>query len=92
MLPPTDIPRPTCGVVIQKEGEQEKICPAFASDQVTLVDPDDQTRVTALLLVCPKHSKDLDEGKSLIFLADDGEHIGVQFSINKEERTDDADE
>jgi len=61
------------------------ICTEFAADQVTLVDPDDQTRVSAILLVCPKHSKELDEGKSLIFLSDNQvDHIAVQFQIKEE--------
>jgi hypothetical protein len=75
--------RPTCGVVIEKSKgqDQEKICSEFAADQVTLVDPDDQTRVTAILLVCQKHSKELNDGKSLIFLSDNGvDHIGVRFA------------
>jgi len=81
-----EIPRLTCGVVVEKSELEEIICSEFAMDQVTLVDPDEQTRVSEILFVCSKHSKLLDEGNSLIFLSNNGvDHIAVQFSINKEE-------
>ena len=80
---------PTCGVVIHQEQLKETICPEAAVDQVTLADPDDHTRVSAILLVCPKHSKALDEGHELMFLADNGvDHIAVQFSIDNKEDSD----
>ena len=93
MILPQD-PQPTCGVVIEKNGDNEKKCPNVAADQVTIVDPETRSRVSAILLVCEKHSKDLDDGKMLIFMAEDqngqptGERISVQYS--KEEINDDA--
>jgi hypothetical protein len=72
---------PTCGVVVEKDPEtqEEKVCGEPATQMVSMVDPETKTKVTAVLLVCDRHDHDLESGKSLIFLADDGEHLGVQY-------------
>lgn len=78
--------RPTCGVVIEKNDQGETICPEPATQQITMVDPDDKITVTAILLVCERHDHELEAGESLIFVADNGvDHIGVQYDIKKEE-------
>ena len=84
---------PTCNIVVQKEGEEEKVCGEPASQMVTLVNPDEQSQVLALVLVCDIHDKALDEGKSLIAVSENGkERIGVQYVIdNGKEIKDDAD-
>ncbi len=93
MLP--EQPKPTCGVVIEKQGDLEVICPELAVDMTSIVDPDNQARVTAVLLTCEKHSKDLEEGKSLIFVAEDKEgkpteRIAVNFVVEHKEESNDA--
>lgn len=73
---------PTCGVIVEKDPEtqEERVCGAPASQLVTMVDPETKTKVTAILLVCDRHDKELEEGNSLIFLSDDGsDHIAVQY-------------
>jgi len=62
---------PTCGVIVEKKGEDERVCGLPASQLVTMVDPETRTKVTALLLVCEKHDAELEKGKELIFLSDD---------------------
>jgi len=75
---------PTCNIVIQKQGEEEKICNQPASQMVSLVDPDDQSHVIAVVLLCDKHDKDLESGASLIAVSDDGkERIAVQYKNPK---------
>jgi hypothetical protein len=73
---------PTCGVIVEKDPDtqEEKVCGAPATQLVSMVDPETKTKVTAILLVCDRHDKELEEGKSLIFLSDDGtDHIAVQY-------------
>lgn len=77
-VPPAN---PTCGVIVSKEGEVEKVCGEKATQVVSLVDPETQTQVTAMLLVCDRHDHDLEGGKELIFLSDDGkDHILVRYN------------
>ncbi len=71
---------PTCNIVVQKIGRNEKVCGKVATQMVNLVDPDDYVKILAVVLVCDKHDKDLDSGKSLIAVADNGERIGLQRS------------
>jgi hypothetical protein len=83
VLPNLNIPsNPTCGVVVEKDPEtqEEKVCGEPATQMVSMVDPETKTKVTAILLVCDRHDHELEEGKSLIFLSDDGtDHIAVQY-------------
>lgn len=71
---------PTCNIVVEKQGDVEKTCGQVATQMVNLADPDDRTRILAVVLVCDKHDKDLEAGKSLIAVAENGERIGVQYS------------
>ena len=75
---------PTCGVIIEKNEEEEKVCTEPATQMVTLLDPDDQTSIMAVVLVCDAHDKALEEGKSLIFEGDDGSRLGVQYKSKEE--------
>lgn len=71
---------PTCGVVIEKNEEGEKVCGQPATQLVSMVDPETKTKVSAILLVCEKHDHDLEAGKELIFLSDDKtDHIIVKY-------------
>ena len=70
---------PTCGVVVSKNDEGEVICGQPGSHAVFMVDPETKSQVTAILVVCDKHDQDMDAGKELIFISDDGkDHILVQ--------------
>lgn len=86
---PSELIVPTCGVVISKQGDAEIICSEFAVDMTTIVDPDDHTKVTAILLTCAKHSQDLEDGKPLVFVSEDAEgnptdeRLAVQFTSNE---------
>ena len=85
----SDQSKPTCGVII-KRGFKDDVCTVPAVDLVTLVDPEDRTTIKATLLVCEKHSKDLDNGKKLIFIAEgkDGkpaERISIQFGSKQKQ-------
>jgi hypothetical protein len=76
-------PTPTCGAVV-KRVFKENVCAEPAVDMMTLLDVDDRTIVKGILLTCEKHSKDLEKGKKLIFVAEDKEgkpteRIAVQF-------------
>ena len=69
-------------MIVEKDPEtqEERVCGEHASQLVTMVDPETKTKVTAILLVCDRHDKELEEGKSLIFLSDDGtDHIAVKY-------------
>lgn len=79
------MPAPTCGVIIEKKDEEEKVCTEPATQLITLVDPDDQTAIMAVVLVCSIHDKALEEGKALIVAADDGSRLGVQYKTKEEE-------
>lgn len=79
-----DLPPPTCGVIIEKNGDEERVCNEPATQMVTLVDPDDQTNILAVVLVCDKHDQDLNDGKSLIVAAENGERIGVSYKTKEE--------
>lgn len=70
---------PICNVVIEKEGEVEKVCGQVATQLVSLSDPDDLTRILAVVLLCDKHDKDFDEGKSLIAAGENGERIAIGY-------------
>ena len=74
--------QPTCGVVVEKalETQEEKVCGEPATQLVSMVDPEIKSQIIAILLLCDRHDKELDEGKSLIFLSDDGsDHIAVAY-------------
>jgi hypothetical protein len=94
VLPNLNIPaNPTCGVVVEKDPEtqEERVCGAEAAQLVTMVDPETKTKVTAILLVCHRHDEELEAGKTLIFLSDDGsDHIAVTYKEHKEELENDA--
>jgi hypothetical protein len=88
MLPkePSKIVLPTCGVVIEKNDEKETVCSETAADVVFMVDPDDRATLTAMLLVCAHHSQELDEGKALVFVADNQEdRLLVQYEQPEKE-------
>lgn len=92
---PTDNPtvgQPTCNIVISKDGEIEQVCDQSATQMVTLVNPDNQSQVLAIVLVCDLHDKALESGKALIAVSENGEdRIGIQYKSTEEVR-DDADE
>lgn len=74
---------PTCGVVItKKDGTLEEVlCPEVAAQLISIVNPENQAEVTAVILVCEKHDHDLEAGKTLIFKSENqDERIAVQFS------------
>ena len=77
---------PTCNIVIEKqEGEEEeKVCGLPVTQIVNMVDPDDMTRILAVVLLCDVHDKALENGKSLIAVSEDGEHLGVQYKQKEE--------
>jgi hypothetical protein len=75
---------PTCGVVIEKNDEGETICGAPAAQLVSMVDPETKSKVSAMLLVCERHDAELEAGKSLIFVGENGEHIGVTYKTKEE--------
>ena len=84
-----DRPIPTCGAVINRIFK-EKACAAPAVDMVTLLDVDDRTIVKGVLLTCEKHSKDLEKGKKLIFVAEDKdgkptERVAIQFRSKRKQ-------
>lgn len=74
---------PICNIVIEKEGEKEIVCGQVATQMVNLADPDNHSRILAVVLVCDKHDKDLESGKSLIAVAENGERLGVQYDLKK---------
>lgn len=77
---------PTCGVVISKAEDVEHTCGSTATQLVTLVDPETKTKVTAILLVCDMHDKELEAGKELVFKSDDGnDRILVTYKTKEEE-------
>jgi hypothetical protein len=83
----SDQSKPTCGAVV-KHIFKKRVCAEPAVDVMTLLDVDDQTVVKAVLLTCEKHSKDLESGKKLIFIAEekDGkpvERIAVRFGVKQ---------
>lgn len=80
----SDAKWPTCGVVIQKEGENETMCPNRATQMVNMANPDDTSEIYAVLLICDEHDKALEEGKALIVAADNGERIGVSYKTKEE--------
>lgn len=87
---PFDPASPTCGVVVEKkEGEiEEKICPEHAATLYHIADPDNPEQVSAIVLLCSRHEKELEEGKALILRDDAGGHIAIQRS----NKSDDANE
>jgi hypothetical protein len=76
---------PTCGVVVTKKigDEDEVVCGEPAISLMSIVDPDEQSRVTAVVLTCERHEKDMQDGKVLIFKSEDGEHIAIQTTIEE---------
>lgn len=82
-------PHPTCGVVVEKNDEVERICGLPGSQAVFMVDPETRSQVTAVLVVCDRHDQALEAGEKLIFLSEDGkDRIIVDYT--KEETNDDA--
>jgi len=81
---PGELPR--CGVVVGKAGSTESFCKEVAQDLISIVDPNEQTRVTAIVLMCARHSQEFDEGKPLIFQAESGDRIAVQSNIQEENK------
>lgn len=86
---------PTCNIVVQKDGEEEKVCNEPATQMITLVDLNEQSRVLAVVLVCDHHDQALERGKSLIAVSENGaDRIGLQYKIDREGeiKNDDADD
>ena len=84
-----EVGNPACNIVVEKEGEAEKICGQPATQMVTLVNPEDQSRVLAIVLVCDLHDHALESGKALIAVSENGEdRIGVQYKLQEEIRDD----
>lgn len=76
---------PTCGVVVRKQGgeEQEVVCGEPAVSMMSIVNPDDGVKILAIVLTCDRHEIDMQNGKVLIFTAEDGEHIAVQTKVEE---------
>jgi len=84
--PSEEQPLPTCGVVIEKNDDGEKTCGEVGSHAVFMVDPETRSRVTAILVVCPRHDQELEDGKELIFVAENREdHILVSYKKENED-------
>ena len=82
----TDQAHPTCGVVVEKNVEGEKVCSAPGSQAVFMVDPETRSRVTAVLVVCDRHNEALENGEQLVFLSEGGEdHILVNYTEEESE-------
>ena len=62
---------PTCGVIVEKNDEVERICGLPGSQVVFMVDPESRSQVTAVLVVCDRHDQALENGEKLIFLSED---------------------
>ena len=92
MLPSdSNIGHPTCNIVVQKEEEEEKVCGEPASQMITLVDPDEQSQVLAVVLVCDLHDQSLEKGKALIAVSESGQdRIAIQYKIYEGDKNDDA--
>lgn len=75
-MPPNN---PMCGVVIEKVGDQEKVCTNPAASTIFIANPDDTSQILAIVVLCKKHEQDLDSGKSLAFVGEGGYHIAVQY-------------
>lgn len=74
---------PKCGVIIRKEPFQEGVrCTEDAADYVQLVNPDDGITVTAVLLLCKRHSEKMDGGKSYILTDGDGNYVLANKGLN----------
>ena len=92
-IPSHEVGQPTCNIVVQKEGEAETVCGQPATQMVSLVNPDDQTQVLAIVLLCDVHDHALEEGKSLIAVSENGaERIGVQYKTREGDVNHDANE
>ena len=75
---------PTCGVVIRKEGDREEVCTNPASTLYSITNPDDNSQVQSVVLVCKVHDQSLEEGHPHIVVSDDGkDRIAIQ--LNQEE-------
>jgi hypothetical protein len=79
---------PTCNIVIEKQGDEEKVCGNPVTQLLNLMDAETQTHVIAVVLLCDKHDHDLDDGKSLIAVADDGERIAIGYKLEGGNETD----
>jgi hypothetical protein len=87
-----DAGHPTCNIVVQKEGEEEKVCGRLATQMVTIVNPDEPSQVLAVVLVCDEHDHALEEGRGLIAVSENGqERMGVQYKIDREGEKEDHD-
>ena len=73
---------PTCGVIVEKNDEVERICGLPGSQAVFMVDPETRSQVTAVLVVCDRHDQALENGEKLIFLSEDGkDRIIVDYTL-----------
>lgn len=89
LLPDDTVGHPTCNIVVQKEREVERICGEPATQMITLVDPDEQSEILALVLVCDLHDHALEEGKALIAVSENGaDRIALQYKIDNKEGVD----
>jgi len=81
---------PRCGVVVQKEVKDQKeiVCQEPAISLMSIVDQNNAAQVIAVVLTCQKHDLEMSDGKVLIFVAENGEHIAVQTP--KQEQSYDA--
>ena len=85
LLPLDPANLPTCNIVIEKSGEEEIVCNSPATQMISLVDPDDQSKIMAVVLVCEKHDQALENGKALIVVSEDrSERIIVQYKSKEE--------
>ena len=74
---------PHCGVVIEKSEMGEVLCQSPAIDLTSVVNPDDQAQVMAVVLCCEKHSRDLSEGKLLMFKSESNDYIAIQYQMKE---------
>jgi hypothetical protein len=70
-------PWPTCGALIRRVFKKE-VCAEPAVHVLTLLDLDDRTIIKGVLLACKKHSKDLEMGKKLIFVAEGKDDVPTE--------------
>lgn len=75
--------QPRCGVVIRKDEQGEELCTLPAADLTSIVNPDEPSQVTAVVLSCKQHSEELEKGKLLMFKSESGDYIAVQFQLQE---------
>lgn len=83
-----------CNVVIRKQAgdDAEVICPETAEVMTTIVNPDNQTQVVAIVLLCKRHNDVLEAGQELVILGSDHKTHYLIQQAPQEDMSNDADE